>query len=282
MFCCINQRWTREHRHGCASRILLLQALAFSALVTVPLFDLPARRVFRNRPLTWDRASSRVRLASHLRQLPCASLAVFVVSTDNMYGLVSCVAVILAALPFLAAPSSDFEPHHDKAILEYSAQDVVKQLQLIPNIEKGYYIQTFKDDAVVLGNRSASTAIYYLLEGEDGPSRWHRVADVEIWHYYAGAPLTLSLSYNNGSRLEVKTLGPNVFRKQAPQIVLGKQQWQSARSLGRWTLVGTTGKVNLLVLPFFIGSTRLYSCALVSIILCHVYMARCRGIKKSL
>lgn len=165
----------------------------------------------------------------------------------HVHALVTRVAVMLAAIPAMAALSSDYQPHHDKAILEYSAQDVVKQLGLIPNIEKGYYIQTFEDDVVVLGNRSASTAIYYLLEGKDGPSRWHRVANVEIWHYYAGAPLTLSLSYNNGSMLEVKTLGPNIFRGEAPQIVIGKQQWQSARSLGQWTLVGTTGKIDLLL-----------------------------------
>jgi predicted cupin superfamily sugar epimerase len=160
----------------------------------------------------------------------------------HMHALLSCVTVMLATIPAMAAPSSDHQPHHEKPIQEYSAQDVIKQLGLAPNVEKGYYVQTFEDDTMVLGNRSASTAIYYLLEGKDGPSRWHRVADVEIWHYYAGAPLTLSLSYNNGSKLEVKTLGPDIFHGQAPQIAIGKQQWQSARSLGRWTLVGTTGK----------------------------------------
>ncbi|KAH7063949.1 RmlC-like cupin domain-containing protein [Paraphoma chrysanthemicola] len=156
-----------------------------------------------------------------------------------VHALVSRLTVFLVALPAMSAPS-DNQPHRDKAILEYSAQDVVKQLGLVPNIEKGYYIQTFEDELVVLGNRSASTAIYYLLEGQDGQSRWHRVADVEIWHYYAGAPLTLSLSANNGSKLEVKTLGPNIFHGEAPQIAIRKHQWQSARSLGRWTLVGTT------------------------------------------
>ena len=40
--------------------------------------------------------------------------------------------------------------------------------------------------------RPAGTAIYFLLqEGES--SHWHRVDAAEIWHYYAGAPLILSL-----------------------------------------------------------------------------------------
>ncbi len=124
---------------------------------------------------------------------------------------------------------------------KYTAQDVISKLNLIPNDEKGYFGQTFQDETIVEGNRSASTAIYYFLEGSDGDSRWHRVFDVEVWHYYAGAPLDLSLSWNNGSKTEVKTLGPDIFHDQSPQIVVKKEQWQSARSLGSWTLVGTTG-----------------------------------------
>lgn len=86
-----------------------------------------------------------------------------------------------------ATASSDYRPQHHKSITSCSARDIIKQLSLVPNVERGYYIQTFRDSFVVLENHSASTAIYYLLEGEDGDPRWHRVADVEIWHYYAGA-----------------------------------------------------------------------------------------------
>lgn len=188
----------------------------------------------------------------------------------NVHNLFSCVAVMMSAIPAMAAPSPD-QSHQDKATTDYSAQDVVKQLGLVPNVEKGYYTQTFEDDLVVLGNRSASTAIYYLLEGKDGPSKWHRVADTELWHYYVGAPLTLSLSWNNGTKTEVKTLGPNIFRGQAPQIVIGKQQWQSAKSLGRWTLVGTTGK-----LLYYFSHPPLHQsgCTCVRLILARCYVTR--------
>ena len=41
--------------------------------------------------------------------------------------------------------------------------------------------------------RAASTAIYFLLaRGER--SHWHRVDAVEVWHFYAGAPLMLEIA----------------------------------------------------------------------------------------
>ena len=47
--------------------------------------------------------------------------------------------------------------------------------------------------------RSRSTAIYFLLaRGER--SDWHRIDAVEIWHYYAGAALTLRIADEGGQR----------------------------------------------------------------------------------
>lgn len=123
-----------------------------------------------------------------------------------------------------------------------SAKEIVKKLQLVPNVEKGYYIQTF-EDPVSTNNRSVSTLIYYLLEGSAGHSRWHRLDATEVWHFYAGAPLTLSLSLDDGAPIAKHTLGSDIFNKQAPQVVIPRGTWQSAQSLGSWTLVGTTGKM---------------------------------------
>ncbi|KAI0004862.1 RmlC-like cupin domain-containing protein [Xylariaceae sp. FL0662B] len=144
---------------------------------------------------------------------------------------------LLPIAGILAALSPGTTAHGPK---HRTAQEVVDKLGLIPNEEKGYYIQTFEDTASC-GNRSASTAIYYLLEGSAGSSVWHRVDAVEVWHYYAGAPLTLSLSYDDGNPVVKKVLGPDIFDGEQPQVVVAKWQWQSARSSGDWTLVGTTG-----------------------------------------
>lgn len=142
----------------------------------------------------------------------------------------------------LGTPTPTASPH--TPIHKRTAQEVIDKLGLVPNEEKGYYIQTFEDPFVITSlNRSASTAIYYLLEGAAGDSVWHRVDAAEVWHYYAGAPLVLSLSYEDGQPLRRRTLGPDVFGgDQAPQVAIQRGEWQSARSLGEWTLVGTTGR----------------------------------------
>lgn len=125
-----------------------------------------------------------------------------------------------------------------------SAKEVVQKLNLTANVEKGYFKETFEDKyRIHCLNRSASTAIYYLLEGSAGDSAWHRVDAAEVWHYYAGAPLVLSLSYNDSRPLRKLTLGPDIFAGEQPQVVVGRSEWQSARSLGEWTLVGTTGMI---------------------------------------
>lgn len=132
--------------------------------------------------------------------------------------------------------------HHPVPINKRTAQEVIAQLNLIPNVEKGYYVETFRDTDNATETRSISTAIYYLLEGHEGYSHWHRVDAVEVWHYYAGAPLTLSLSRDDGSPVREVKLGPDVFSGQQPQLAIGKWEWQRARSWGDWTLVGTTGR----------------------------------------
>lgn len=143
----------------------------------------------------------------------------------------------------ISRPGSASPPIGPNSINDRPAQDIIEQLNLIPNDEKGYYAQTFEDPYYLPAlNRSASTAIYYLLEGSDGESVWHRVDAVEVWHYYAGAPLVLSLSYDDGQPLRNTTLGPGIFDNQQPQVVIQKGEWQQARSLGNWTLVGTTGE----------------------------------------
>lgn len=119
-----------------------------------------------------------------------------------------------------------------------NARDVIRLLDLKPHPEGGHYRETFRDPQTDAGGRSRSTLIYYLLQAGE-VSEWHRVDAVEIWHYYAGAPLVLTLS-QNGHDAQAAHLGIAFQTGQRPQIVVPSGCWQTATSLGEWTLVGCT------------------------------------------
>ena len=122
-----------------------------------------------------------------------------------------------------------------------SAVEVVRLLDLAPHPEGGRYRETFRDTATVASGvdsaRAASTAIYFLLRAGE-VSRWHRVDASEVWHWYAGAPLALTLA-DVKDRRDIR-LGPDLAAGERPQAVVPAGAWQQAASLGDWTLVGCT------------------------------------------
>jgi uncharacterized protein len=120
-----------------------------------------------------------------------------------------------------------------------SAGDVIRLLDLKPHPEGGHFRETFRDPASVGDGRAASTAIYFLLaRGES--SHWHRIDTVEIWHYYAGAPIELKIASPDGNMVEHLMLGTELLSGEQPQIAVPARTWQSAASLGEWTLAGCT------------------------------------------
>jgi len=117
------------------------------------------------------------------------------------------------------------------------SEAIIRLLDLAPHPEGGHFAEMFRDSDGVEG-RANSTAIYFLLcAGEQ--SRWHRVDAAEVWHWYAGAPLSLAIADNTDVEIR-QVLGNDLLRDQRPQIVVPANAWQSAESLGAWTLVGCT------------------------------------------
>ena len=116
-----------------------------------------------------------------------------------------------------------------------TAAEIIALLQLERHPEGGWYRQTFRDDNP--GGRAHSTLIYFLLEAGHR-SHWHRVDSAEVWHWYAGAPLELLIGDNGPTTALI--VGNDLGAGQRPQGVVPPGVWQSARSLGDWTLVGCT------------------------------------------
>ena len=117
-----------------------------------------------------------------------------------------------------------------------AAAEVIRRLDLKPHPEGGHFRETFRDSRQLEG-RAASTAILFLLaRGER--SHWHRIDAVEVWHYYAGAPLKLSVV--DGASEQIFRLGSDIHAHETPQLTVPARAWQAAESLGVWTLVGCT------------------------------------------
>ena len=121
-------------------------------------------------------------------------------------------------------------------IAPISAAAIIALLDLRPHPEGGYFRETFRDPAQDLHGRAVSTLIYFLLEAGQISHR-HRVDAAEVWHYYAGAPLEIKISSSDDPP-SVHRLGSSLTAGERPQCVVPAHCWQTAASLGAWSLVG--------------------------------------------
>jgi predicted cupin superfamily sugar epimerase len=118
-----------------------------------------------------------------------------------------------------------------------TAADIIARLGLKPHPEGGHYREMFRDSRCDADGRAFSTAIYFLLaRGER--SHWHRIDAVEVWHYHAGAALSLRIADDDGRRMV--RLGGDLAAGEQPQAIVPPHAWQAAESTGDWTLVGCT------------------------------------------
>jgi uncharacterized protein len=108
-----------------------------------------------------------------------------------------------------------------------TATAIIQTLGLQPHPEGGHYRETWRDRPPT--GRGAGTAILFLLAAGE-TSHWHRVDAVELWIWQAGAPLALSIA--DEAELITMTLDSDRLHGVVPA-----HAWQSATSLGAWSLV---------------------------------------------
>lgn len=123
------------------------------------------------------------------------------------------------------------------------AVELIRQLELSAHPEGGYYKEVYRSSSLVESSqhgkmRSALTDIYYLLNA-DKPSRFHRVIHDEVWHYYEGSPLELIEIHVETLCVTKVILGGSLDKMQYKHCIKGGN-WQAARTMGNFTLVGCT------------------------------------------
>jgi predicted cupin superfamily sugar epimerase len=119
------------------------------------------------------------------------------------------------------------------------ARQLIDTLDLKPHPEGGWYRQVFKSDERVTrladgAERSALTTIYFLLV-EGTFSAWHRVKSDEAWHFYEGDAIEVLTRVGENDAPQVTRLDAN-----QRMHVVRANEWQAARTLGAYTLVGCT------------------------------------------
>ncbi|WP_257287567.1 MULTISPECIES: cupin domain-containing protein [unclassified Endozoicomonas] len=117
--------------------------------------------------------------------------------------------------------------HQKGVFVVKDANGWIEALSLQPHPEGGFFRETYRSDEVVArdslpdrfsGERNFSTAIYYLLEGNDF-SAFHRIQQDEIWHFYDGASLTIHVIAPDGNYCAA-ILGRDIYNGEVPQFVV--------------------------------------------------------------
>jgi predicted cupin superfamily sugar epimerase len=129
-----------------------------------------------------------------------------------------------------------------------AAQQWVQRLRLEPHPEGGFYRQTYRAALTLpqsalprhAGDRAASTAIYFLLAG-DQFSALHRLRSDEVWHFYTGSSLIVHVIEPGGKYSQILLGGDAAFGEHFQAVVpAGCWFGSSLRHPNTYALVGCT------------------------------------------
>jgi predicted cupin superfamily sugar epimerase len=126
---------------------------------------------------------------------------------------------------------------------------IISDLRLLPHPEGGFFRETYRSsgeikqdsfDSALKRRRRYSTCIYFLLTSESF-SAFHSIFQDEIWHFYVGSPIRLSMITRNGE-YSVVFIGRDIDGGEVPQFVVPGGTWVAAEvvNIDDFSLVGCT------------------------------------------
>ena len=108
---------------------------------------------------------------------------------------------------------------------------IIKALNLLPHPEGGFYKETHRSNIIITspqqsGEKSAYTAIYYLLGGQDFSS-WHRIQSDETWFFHFGCDV-LIYYFDDQKVLQILPLG---MESKNLQLTIPANTWFAAKPI---------------------------------------------------
>lgn len=133
--------------------------------------------------------------------------------------------------------------------MSLTVKDYIKQLDLLPHPEGGFYRETYRSVEVIPQNglpqgfssaRNFATAIYFLIE-RNNFSALHKIKSDETWHFYAGNPLEV-VEITEEGKLKKTLVGSNIGLGEVFQYTVRANTWFGSRVKvgGAFSLVGCT------------------------------------------
>lgn len=126
---------------------------------------------------------------------------------------------------------------------------LVKELDLLPHPEGGFYKETYRSEGKITqaclspnfsGDRNMATGIYFLIE-KGNFSALHKIKSDETWHFYYGDALEV-IEINEQGKLNITHIGSNILKGETFQYTVKANTWFGSRVSGNgsFSLVGCT------------------------------------------
>jgi len=130
-----------------------------------------------------------------------------------------------------------------------SAEMLIKQLELAPHPEGGWFRETWRGP-LGAADRASGTAIIFLLKSGEA-SHWHRVDADEMWLWQGGDPLELAIAASSNGPIETLTLGDAAMAGNQLQGLVPTGSWQAARGASTQSAKAGYSLVSCIVVPGF-------------------------------